>query len=35
MRKVLPDGRIVEIMPLTYDRARIVIGDGSSVENSW
>jgi hypothetical protein len=31
--KIAPDGRIIEIMPLTYGRARIIIGDGYSVEN--
>jgi hypothetical protein len=28
MKKTLPDGRIAEIMPLTYGRARIIVGDG-------
>jgi hypothetical protein len=35
-KKVMPDGRIAEVMPLTYGRARIIIGDGTTfVEDSW
>lgn len=30
-----PDGRIVTLMPLTFGRARIAIGDGSFIFDSW
>jgi len=37
MLKQLPDGRTVEIIPLTYGRARIVIGhpDDLSYDDAW
>ena len=36
MKKKTKDGRIVEIMPLTFGRARIIIGDGHTfVDNGW
>lgn len=35
MKKTLQDGREVEIIPLTFGRARIIIGDGYSVDDSW
>ena len=35
-RKEIPtDGRIVEVIPLTFGRARILIGDGYEVYDSW
>jgi hypothetical protein len=34
-KKTLANGQIVEIMPLTFGRARIIIGDGYNVENGW
>ena len=33
--KDLPDGRRLEVVPLTYGRARIIIGDGYFVDDSW
>lgn len=35
VKKILPDGRIAEIMPLTYGRARIIVGDGFLVDNGY
>lgn len=29
------DGRMVEVMPLTYGRARIIVGDGRFVDDAW
>ena len=34
-KKVLADGRIVEVVALTYGRARIVLGDGRLYDNGW
>lgn len=34
-RKPLPDGRILEVIPLTFGRARIIVGDGCFVEDGW
>lgn len=31
----LPNGRQVEIIHLTFGRARIIVGDGIFVEDSW
>jgi hypothetical protein len=33
--RTLPSGEIAEIVPLTFGRARIIVGDGYSVNNSW
>lgn len=34
--KKLPDGRVVDIQPLTFGRARINIGDGVfSYDEGW
>jgi hypothetical protein len=34
--KILPDGRIVKVVPLTLGRARIIVGDGHTfVDDSW
>jgi hypothetical protein len=35
MRKELPDGRWFEVVPLIFGRARIVLTDGWSVDDSW
>lgn len=36
MRKQFPDGRIAEVVPLTFGRARITVGDGrTDVDDSW
>jgi hypothetical protein len=35
MQRTLQDGRVVEVIPLTFGRARIIIGDGSYVYNGW
>jgi hypothetical protein len=36
VRKQLSDGRVVEVIPLTFFRARIVIGDGVfSYDDGW
>jgi hypothetical protein len=34
-KKMLKDGRQVEILPLTFGRARIIIGDGYLVDDGW
>jgi hypothetical protein len=34
-KKILPDGRQAEVMPLTFGRARIIVGDGVTVDDSW
>lgn len=31
----LPDGRLVSLVPLTFGRARILVGDGCFVTDSW
>lgn len=34
--KTLPDGRVVDIIPLTFGRARINIGDGRyTYDDGW
>lgn len=34
--KILPDGRVVTVMPLTFGRARITIGpDERTYDDSW
>jgi len=33
--KTLEDDTLVEVVPLTFGRARILIGDGYSVRDSW
>jgi hypothetical protein len=33
--KKFMDGRIGEVIELTFGRARIIIGDGLSVDDSW
>jgi hypothetical protein len=35
MKKLLKDGRQVEIMPLTFGRVRIIVGDGVFVDDGW
>jgi hypothetical protein len=35
MKRTLKDGRIVEIIPLTFGRARIIIGDGYMADDGW
>lgn len=35
MRKDLPDGRWIEVVPLTFGRARIIVTDGYSVDDGW
>jgi hypothetical protein len=35
MRRSLPDGRIVSVMPLTFGRARIGIGDDNVFHDVW
>jgi len=35
VQKTFPDGRHVGVVPLTYGRARITIGDSCCVDNSW
>lgn len=35
MKKNAPDGREIEIVPLTFGRARIIIGDGYNVDDGW
>jgi len=36
-KRDFPDGRTVEVIPLTYGRARIVIGptDGMTYSDGW
>jgi hypothetical protein len=34
-KKILPDGRIAEVIELTFGRARIIVGDGVTVDDSW
>lgn len=34
-KKILSDGRIVEVMPLTFGRARIIVGDGVTIDAAW
>jgi hypothetical protein len=35
-RRQLPDGRWLEVIPLTYGRARITIGDGKVfIDDNW
>ena len=35
-RKTLPDGRVAEVVPLFFGRARIVVGPGAiSVDDLW
>lgn len=31
----LPDRRVVAVVPLTFGRGRIIIGDDTSVQRSW
>ena len=34
--KKLPDGRVVEVYPMTFGKGRITIGDGhTNVVDSW
>jgi hypothetical protein len=33
--KTLPDGRQVDVVPLTFGRARITVGDGYLVNDGW
>lgn len=30
-----PDGRYLAVTPLTFDRARVVVGRGMSYDDSW
>jgi len=34
-KKIMPDGRIAEVVELTFGRARIIIGDGAVVDDGW
>lgn len=35
-RKTMPDGRIAEVIELTFGRARITIGDGATYyDDGW
>ena len=34
-KKNMPDGRIAEVMELTFGRARIILGDGAIVDDGW
>ncbi len=31
----LDDGRVVEVVPLTFNRGRIIVGDGAWVDDNW
>ncbi len=35
MKKLIREGWWAEIVPLTYGRARIIVTDGTLIENSW
>ena len=35
IRKLLQDGRWIEIEPRTFGKARIIVTDGRSVDDSW
>jgi hypothetical protein len=34
-RREDPDGQVIEVVPLTFGRARILVGDGHWVSDSW
>jgi hypothetical protein len=34
-RRILPDGRILDLLPLTFGRARIAIGDGGLIYDDF
>jgi hypothetical protein len=35
VQKILPDGRHLGVVPLTFGRARITIGDDDFISDMW
>jgi hypothetical protein len=35
LAKTLSNGRIVSVIPLTFGRARVCIGDGTGYDDGW
>jgi hypothetical protein len=34
-RRVLPDGRVLDVYPLTGGRGRLGVGDGTGYDDEW